>query len=192
MLAFFGLSKAFAGIVTGNLVMAGYGPATDKAALVKPAVTAVTCRIAVEIARARPLCRLQAADWLLVTELALFLLVLTGWLAAGSRPSGALALVLMALPSATLGGQSIRALRIHQTTTSLTGMLSTTINAAASGAAASTGTGLRWLSALLAGAIACRATMHALRPATPAVLLLLAAAATMHLRIKHQGRRSYF
>jgi uncharacterized membrane protein YoaK (UPF0700 family) len=42
--------------------------------------------------------------------------------------------------------------------------------------------------ALLAGAIACRATMHALRPATPAVLLLLAAAATMHLRIKHQGR----
>lgn len=96
----------------------------------------------------------------------------------------------MALLSATLGGPSIWALRIHQTTTYFTGMLSTTINAPPSGAAASTGTSLRWLGDLIADAVACRARMHALRLATPAVSLLLAAAATMRLRIKHQGRRS--
>ena len=78
VLTFCGLRKAFAGMVTGHLVMAGYGPATGNAARVKPAVTAVTCCIAEEIARVRPLRRLQAAGRLLVTELALFLLVLTG------------------------------------------------------------------------------------------------------------------
>jgi uncharacterized membrane protein YoaK (UPF0700 family) len=35
--AFFGLGHAFAGIVTGNLVTAGYGLATGNASLVKPA-----------------------------------------------------------------------------------------------------------------------------------------------------------
>jgi uncharacterized membrane protein YoaK (UPF0700 family) len=191
VLAFFGLGKAFAGIVTGNLVTAGYGVATGNAALVKPTVTAVACCIAGEIAWARLLRRPRAADWLLVTELVLFLLVLTGWLAAGSHPAGVLALVLLALVSVALGGQSIWALRIHQTTTYFTGMLTTTINAAASGLTAHTGTSIRQLGALLAGAIASGATMHALRPATPAVpLLLLAAAATMHIRIKHQSCRS--
>jgi uncharacterized membrane protein YoaK (UPF0700 family) len=191
VLAFFGLGKAFAGIVTGSLVTAGYAVATGNAALVKPPVTAVTCFAVGEIVWARLLRRPQPADRLLVAELVLFLLVLTGWLVAGSHPAGALALVLLALLSVALGGQSIWALRIHQTTTYFTGMLTTTINAAASGATAGTGTSIRQLGALLGGAIVSGATMHTLRPATPAVpLLLLAAAATVHIRNEHQSCRS--
>ena len=191
VLAFFGLHKAFAGVVTGNLVTAGYGVATGNATLVKATVTAVTCCVVGEIAWARLLRRPQAADWLLVTELVLFLLVLTGWLAAGSHPAGALALVLLALVSVALGGQSIWALRVHQTTTYFTGMLTMTINAAASGATASIGTSIRQLSALLGGAIVSGATLHTLRPAAPAVpVLLLAAAATVHIRNNHQSCRS--
>jgi uncharacterized membrane protein YoaK (UPF0700 family) len=184
VLAFFGLGKAFASVVSGSLVTAGYGLATGNAALVRPAVTAVTCYAVGEIAWARLLRRPRAADWLLLTQLTLLLLVLAGWLATGSHPVGALALVLLALASIAMGGQSIWALRIHQTTTYFTGLLTVTINAAASGATAGTGTSFRQLSAFLGGAIVSGATMHTLRLATPAVpLLLLAAAATVHVAV---------
>lgn len=52
-LAFFGLGKAFAGIVTGNLVTAGYGIATGNSSLVKPTVTAVAGSVVGEIIWAR-------------------------------------------------------------------------------------------------------------------------------------------
>lgn len=185
-LAFFGLGKAFAGIMTGNLVTAGYGIATGNPSLVKPTITAV----AGEITWARLLRRPGAASGLLITELALFLLALAGWLAAGSHPVGISALALLALVSVALGGQSIWALRIHQTTTYFTGMLTRTINAGVS-ANAGIGTSLRQLGALLAGAILSGVILHALRPAAPAVpLLLLAAVATVDIRIRHQSRRS--
>jgi hypothetical protein len=87
--------------------------------------------------------------------------------------------------SVALGGQSIWALRIHQTITYFTGMLTTTINLAAR-AQARIGTSIHQLGALLAGAITSGAVLHALRPATPAIPLLLAAAA-MHARIKRQS-----
>jgi hypothetical protein len=60
----------------------------------------------------------------------LFLLALVEWLAAGSHPAGISALALLALVSVAHGGQSIWALRIHQTTSYFTGTLITTINAA--------------------------------------------------------------
>jgi uncharacterized membrane protein YoaK (UPF0700 family) len=185
-LAFFGLGKAFAGIVTGNLVTAGYGIATGNPSLVKPTVTAVVGSVIGEITWARLLRRPGAANGLLITELALFLLVLAGWLAVGSHPAGISALALLALVSVALGGQSIWALRIRQTTTYFTGMLTKTVNAAVS-SNAGVGTSLRQLGALLAGAILAGAVLHALRPVAPAVpLLLLAAAATVKLLRKSQ------
>lgn len=176
-LAFFGLGKAFAGIVTGNLVTAGYGIATGNSSLVKPTVTAVAGSVVGEIIWARLLRRPGAANGLLITELTLFLLVLAGWLAAGSHPAGISALALLALVSVALGGQSIWALRIHQTTTYFTGMLTTAVSAHAD-----VGTSLRQLGALLAGAILAGVVLHNLRPAAPAVpLFLLAAATTLEL-----------
>lgn len=176
-LAFFGLGKAFAGIVTGNLVTAGYGIATGNSSLVKPTVTAVAGSVVGEIIWARLLRRPGAANGLLITELILFLLVLAGWLAAGSHPAGISALALLALVSVALGGQSIWALRIHQTTTYFTGMLTTAVSANAD-----VGTSLRQLGALLAGAILAGVVLHGLRPAAPAVpLFLLAAAISLEL-----------
>jgi hypothetical protein len=134
-----------------------------------------------EIIWARLLRRPGAANGLLITELTLFLLVLAGWLAAGSHPAGISALALLALVSVALGGQSIWALRIHQTTTYFTGMMTKTINTAVS-ANAGVGTSLRQLGALLTGAILAGVVLHGLRPAAPAVpLFLLAAATTLEL-----------
>ena len=106
-LAFFGLGKAFAGIVTGNLVTVGYGIATRNSSLVKPTVTAVAGSVVGEITWAWLLRRPGAGNGLLITELTLFLLVLAGWLAAGSHPAGISALALLALVSVAIGGQSI-------------------------------------------------------------------------------------
>ena len=79
--AFFGLGHAFAGIVTGNLVTAGYGLATGNASLVKPAVTAVAACIAGEVIWARLLNRrADNALHLLIAENALLLIVLITWL----------------------------------------------------------------------------------------------------------------
>jgi uncharacterized membrane protein YoaK (UPF0700 family) len=85
--------------VTGNLVTAGYGIATGNPSLVRPTVTVVVG----EITWARLLRRPGAANGLLITELALFLLVLAGWLAAGPHPAGISALALLALVPVALG-----------------------------------------------------------------------------------------
>lgn len=186
VLAFFGLGKAFAGIITGNLVTVGYGVAAGDITLIRPAATAVVGLIAGEIAWARLLRLPRAAGWLLLAEFVLFLLVLTGWLAAGAHPGSVLTLILLALVSVALGGQSIWALGVHQTTTYFTGMLTRTIDAAAGGSTDGIGRSIRQLGALLAGAIVSGVVLHALRPAAPAVpLLLLAAASVEHLRIEH-------
>ena len=119
--------------------------------------------------------------------LTLFLFTLAGWLAARSHPTGVTALGLLALVAVALGGQSIWALRVHQATTYFTGMLTKAINAAAS-AQHGIGTSIRQIGALLAGAITSSAMMHALRPATPAVpLVLLGAATIVHIRVKHHS-----
>lgn len=191
VLAFFGLGHAFAGIVTGNLVTVGYGIAAGETMLIKPAATAVAGVLAGEIIWATLLRRPRAADCLLAAELVLVLLVLIGWLAAGAHPAGDLALILLALLAVALGGQGIWALRIHQTTTYFTGMLTTTIDAAANGSAAGIGRGTRQLGALLTGAIACGVFLQALRPAAPAVpLLLLSAAAIVHLRLEGHSQEA--
>ena len=190
VLAFFGLGGAFGGIVTGNLVTAGYGVARGHWALVKPAATAVAACVGGELAWARLLRLPQAARWLLPTEFAFFLAVFAVWLATGSHPAGAVKLIALALVAAALGGQSMWALRIHQTTTYFTGMLTRAINAAATQPRGSTGLGAsaRQLAALLAGALLSGLALRWLPAAAPAVpLALLALAAIVHFRSENQG-----
>lgn len=152
-LTFFGLGHAFAGIVTGNLVTAGYGLASRDVALLEPTLTAVAGSIAGEVIWA-PLLRRNARNSipLLIAEHVRLFIFLIAWLAADSHPHGIVALTMLALASAALGGQSIWALRIHQATTYFTGMLTTTINAAARGSTASVRVSLRQLCALVTGA----------------------------------------
>jgi uncharacterized membrane protein YoaK (UPF0700 family) len=185
--AFFGLGKAFAGLVTGNLVTVGYGISAGDTALIKPTAVAVAGLIAGEAAWATLLRRPRTADRLLVAELALFFLVLIGWLAAGGHPGGVLTLILLAVLSVAIGGQNVWALRIHQATTYFTGLLTTTINTAAGGSTAGAGVSIRQLTALLAGAVVSGAVLHSLRPVAPTLpLLLLAAAAIVHFRYSPQ------
>jgi hypothetical protein len=73
-------------------------------------------------------------------------------------------------------------LRIHQTTTYFTGMLTRSVNAAAAGSPASVVTSIRQLAALLTGALLGGVTLHWARHAAPVVpLLLLNAATVVHL-----------
>jgi uncharacterized membrane protein YoaK (UPF0700 family) len=80
----FGLGKAFASIVTGNVVVFGYGVATDNGALADPTAAAVGGFIAVAAIWARLLRRRRMAAGLLVGELAILLAVLVGWIAASA------------------------------------------------------------------------------------------------------------
>lgn len=179
VLAFFGLGGAFASIVTGNVVVAGYGIAVGSAALVKPTITAVAGFIAGALAWTWLLRRRSAALPLLLTEMAILLAVLAAWLSAGGRPAGALTLALLAAVSIAMGGQSIWALRIHQTTTYFTGMVTKAVSAASDGQNGPVRTGIRQLAALLIGAILSGLVLSHLRPAAPAVPVVLLAAATV-------------
>ena len=177
--AFFGVGNAFAGIVTGNLVTASYGIASGDAALIRPTVTAVAGCILGELAWARLLRRPGTALPLLIAELTLLVLVLIAWLAAGSHPGGALQLIMLGFVSVALGGQSIWALRVHQTTTYFTGMLTTAINKASAGSTADLRVSVRQLCAFVTGAIVSAVVLREVRPVTPAVPLLLLAAAVV-------------
>jgi uncharacterized membrane protein YoaK (UPF0700 family) len=191
-LAFFGLGHAFAGIVTGNLVTAGYGITSHNAALAEPTLTAVAGSIAGEAIWARLLRRSARNSMpLLIAEHVLLFIFLIAWLAADSHPRGIVALTMLALVSVATGGQSIWALRMHQATTYFTGMLTTTINAAAAGSTASVRASIRQLCALTAGAALSGLVFNDWRPAAPALpLLLLTAATTIQIVTGHRCRRS--
>ena len=182
--AFSGLGHAFAGIVTGNLVTAGYGLATGHAALVKPTITAVVGCIAGEVIWARLLRRRTDSSLaLLMAETVLLLVVLVAWLGSHEHPHGTVALGILALASVAIGGQSIWALRIHQTTTYFTGMLTTAVDAATGGSLVKVAVSVRQLGALITGALLAGLLLRELRSAVPVLpLVLLAAATTIEAR----------
>jgi uncharacterized membrane protein YoaK (UPF0700 family) len=182
--AFGGLGKAFASIVTGNVVVFGYGLATDNGALADPTAAAVAGFIVGAAIWAWLLRRRRMALGLLVGELVILLAVLVGWTAASAHPHRNLTLILLALISAAFGGQSVWAIRIHQTTTYFTGMVTNAVNAAAGGSTDRLRTALRQFAALLAGAALSGLVLSHLRPAAPAVpVLLLGIAIVVHLRL---------
>ena len=115
---------------------------------------------------------------LLIAENVLLLIVLITWLGTDDHPRGIITLSMLALASVAIGGQSIWALRIHQTTTYFTGMLTTAVNAAAGGARAKIGVSIRQLCALIAGAALAGILFRDLRAAVPALPVVLLAAAT--------------
>jgi uncharacterized membrane protein YoaK (UPF0700 family) len=189
--AFFGLGKAFASIVTGNLVTFGYGIATGNAALIKPTVAAVAGFVVGEILWAWLLRLPQAALPLLLAELVILLAVLAAWLAVGAHPARVLSLVLLAAVAVALGGQSIWALRIHQTTTYFTGLVTTAVSATSRGSTSQLRTGIRQFTAFICGAIVSGLVLSQVRMAAPALpVALLAAACVVHLIWKKSQRES--
>src|SRR5262249_16346508 len=172
-LAFFGVGRAFAGIVTGNVVTVGYGLANGSGELVRPALTATVGCIVGETVCSVFLRRGLRPTVVLAAEFVLLVCAFGIWLGADAHPHGSTSLVLLGLLSFSLGAQSMWALRIHQTTTYFTGMLTNAIDAASGSSWAKIRVSLRQLAALIAGALAGGLMLHEARAATPVIPLVL-------------------
>jgi uncharacterized membrane protein YoaK (UPF0700 family) len=174
LLALAGLGGAFAGIITGNLVTAGYGIGTADFAKIAPTGTAVAAFALGVVAwtrlwRGRP----RAVVGPLLAELALLIVVAAGWAAAGAHPGTAASLALLALAAIAMGGQSVAALRLQASTTYMTGTLVTVLQDVVTGRAGRRGSALRQLTALVAGAAAAAVLLHALPWAVPLLPIVL-------------------
>jgi uncharacterized membrane protein YoaK (UPF0700 family) len=174
LLALAGLGGAFAGIITGNLVTAGYGIGTADFTKIAPTGTAVVAFALGVVAwtrlwRGRP----RAVVGPLLAELALLIVVAAGWAATRAHPGTVASLALLALAAIAMGGQSVAALRLQSSTTYMTGTLVTVLQDVVTGRAGRRGSALRQLTALVAGAAGAAALLHALPWAVPLLPIVL-------------------
>jgi uncharacterized membrane protein YoaK (UPF0700 family) len=174
LLALAGLGGAFAGVVTGNLVTAGYGVGTGNFALIVPACTAVAAFTVGVLAWARlSHGRPRAVVGMLIGELALLAVVAVGWILTGARPGPVVALILLAAAAIAMGGQSVAALRLQASTTYMTGTLVSALQDVVTGRAGRRRAALRQLVALVAGATVAAVLLHFLAWAVPLLPVVL-------------------
>ncbi|MEU6038418.1 DUF1275 family protein [Actinomadura sp. NPDC047616] len=178
LLAFAGLGGAFAGIVTGNLVIAGLGVGTADLGRIGAVTEAVAGFAAGLFAwsrlwRRRP----DAVLGPLVAELAVLAALAAGWFAAAGRPGPVLGPFLLVLASMAMGGQSVIALRLHAATTYMTGALTGALHDLAAGRPGGRVAALGQIGALVAGAIVAAALLSAARPAAALLPIGLVAVA---------------
>lgn len=167
------LGGAFAGVVTGNLVTAGHAVAVaDSVELLPPAVAVAGFVAGVGLWSLHRR-RRDAVSAPLLAELVVLVALAVAWLLAPAAT-----LPLLAGAAVAMGGQSSVARLLGESTTYMTGTLT--------GAVADlvTGDGRRWsalrqLGALVLGAVAGGLLLEHLRPAVPAVAVLLAGAAVV-------------
>ena len=168
------LGGAFAGVVTGNLVTAGYALAVaEPARLLPPAVAVAGFVVGVALwsllRRRWP----TAVSVPLVAELVVLVVLAVAWpLAPGAT------LPLLAGAALAMGGQSSVAQLLGQSTTYMTGTLTGAVSDLA------TGDGRRWpalrqLAAIVLGAVAGGLALAHLPAVVPALAALLAAAAVV-------------
>ncbi|HET6258490.1 DUF1275 family protein [Pseudonocardia sp.] len=174
LLALAGLGGAFAGVITGNLVTAGYGIGTGDVELIAPTSVAVAGFTLGVLAwarlwRGRP----RALVGPLLAELVLLIVVAAGWAATRAHPGTAVSLALLALAAIAMGGQSVAALRLQASTTYMTGTLVTVLQDVVTGRAGRRRQALRQLIALVAGAAAAAALLHTLPWAVPLLPIVL-------------------
>ncbi|MBX6767137.1 MAG: DUF1275 domain-containing protein, partial [Actinomadura rubrobrunea] len=178
LLAFAGLGGAFAGIVTGNLVVAGAGigpGALGKIGRPVEATVGFTVGLVAwsRLWRRRP----EAILGPLAAEFAVLAFVAAGWLATGGRPGPVAAPLMLVLLATAMGGQSITALRLHSATTYMTGMITGALHDLVTGRSTDPLAALRQIAALVFGAIVATAVFLVARPAVallPAGLVAVA------------------
>ncbi|GLW67139.1 hypothetical protein Arub01_53820 [Actinomadura rubrobrunea] len=178
LLAFAGLGGVFAGVVTGNLVVAGAGIGTGGFGKIGSAVLATAGFTAGLVAwsrlwRRRP----RAILGQLAAEFAVLAVVAGGWLAARGRPGPVAAQLLLVLLATAMGGQSITALRLHSVTTYMTGMITGALHDLVTGRSADPLAALRQIAALVAGAMLASAVFVVARGAVALLPAGLVAAA---------------
>ncbi|MEV4619348.1 DUF1275 family protein [Asanoa sp. NPDC049573] len=169
LLAIAGLGGAFASIITGNLVTAGNGIGSADDHVFAPAAVAIGGYTAgVLTAQAIPRFRWPGH---LVIELALLGVLTGGWIATGSRPDRETALLLLAAAGLAMGTQSVVASWLHESTTYMTGTLTTALHDLVTGKRGTRAVAFGQLGALCAGATVAAALMHAARWSVPVLAL---------------------
>jgi uncharacterized membrane protein YoaK (UPF0700 family) len=149
------LGGAFAGVMTGNMVVVGASVATaDPGRLLAVGVAVVSFATGVAVWSAAWRRAPHALVGPLLVELGLLAAVVVVWvLTAGRVP-----LVVLAGAAVALGGQSVVGLRLGTSTTYLTGTLTTALHTAATrpptGVRRPVARGLGQLAALVVGAVA--------------------------------------
>ncbi|GID32402.1 hypothetical protein Abr02nite_73850 [Paractinoplanes brasiliensis] len=170
LLALTVLGGAFASIVTGNLIMFGYGISTTDPHRVIPAAVAVLGYAAGVLIwswiwRSRP----TAVRGPLIAELVLLVIVAAGLVMTGEEPAIVPARLLLAGAAVAMGGQSTVGLRLGAATTYMTGLVATTTRDQATGRHRAVAPTLFTLTALVAGSAAAAAFLAG--PRWPAALL---------------------
>lgn len=182
LLAVATLGGVFASVVTGNLVTIGYDAGRgDLSALLVPVVAVAAYAIGVALClwvwRGRPYAVVQQ----LVAELALLVGVAAGWLATGGQPGRTSGMALLAAAALAMGAQSATSLRLHASTTYLTGTLTGAVHDLVTGIPVRRIAAIRQLVALVVGAGIAGALLAQLRWSAPLAPLLFLSTATIAL-----------
>jgi uncharacterized membrane protein YoaK (UPF0700 family) len=181
LLAITALSGTFVSVITGNLVIFGYGlgqPDASRLIAVGIAVPAFAVGVLLwtRFGRARPLRPLLLAEWILVAVFALVLLVVD------VAPHDTVARVLLGVAGVAMGGQSVVANRLKVSTTYMTGNLTNALTDTLTGQHAKAAPAYLQLLALLAGAAAAAALFVHVSWAAPLLPLALVTAAIPLIR----------
>lgn len=189
LVALAGLGHAFASVITGNLVTTGLGGGkADISVLTPPAVAVAGYAAGVacwqRLWRHRP----DALRGQLVTELGLLVGVTGGWIGTHTHPNLFAAHILLALASMAMGGQSTVALRLHASTTYMTGTLTGAVHDLVTGESDKRSTAFGQLAALFTGAAAAGALFAHIRWSAPlpSVALLILAIGVLPAGRRHR------
>lgn len=171
---------AFAGIVTGNLVLVGAEGVTGEVLdMLAPATAVAGFVVGVAVWHALWRSRPRVVVDLLVAELVLLRGYATGWLVTAGRPGTAVGTVMLVVVAVAMGAQSVASVRMRTYTTYLTGALTAAVQDLVTRSPRRRITGLRQLAALVAGAAAAALALAHLRwsaPLLPPLLLTVAVA----------------
>lgn len=184
------LGGPFAGVVTGDLVVAGGALGRgDVSASWPPLVAVLGFALGVAVWsfawRRRP----DAVSGPLAVELAVLVAVSAVWRSSGAAPTPAEMLLLLGSAAVAMGAQSSTALRLGESTTYLTGTLTGGVVALVSGGPRARVTALRQLVAVAVGAAAAALLLGVARPWVPALAVVLLVAALVVLGRPRGGGR---
>lgn len=173
---------AFAGIVTGNVVLVGAEGVTGEALdMLAPATAVGGFVIGVAVWHAVWRSRPQAVPSLLAAELVLLLGYAVAWLATTGQPSTLVGTAMLLVVATAMGAQSVASVRMRTYTTYLTGALTAAVQDLVARAPQRRITGLRQIGALVAGAAATAFALQHLHWSAPLLPSLLLAVAVVGL-----------
>lgn len=173
------LGGPFAGVVTGNLVIAGDAAGrADLTALWPPLIAVFGFASGVAAWSFAWRRHRNAIAGPLAVELIVLVALTVTWVLQGAAPPRDVALVLLGSAAFAMGGQSSTALRLGESTTYLTGTLTGGVVALVAGGPRARVRAMRQLVAVVAGAVAA-AVLLGIAPSTVPVLAVVSVVAAL-------------